>query len=165
MKLNERHKMCATCDGRIPLDATSCPYCAAEQTQAYQQHKWIQESLTSLYPPPYGAKNAPQQKEFAPKPLVQESMLEKSFQQVSPPTRLNNEETPQESPKEETMSFWPILFFSAGAHLLVIGLLQLFFSDQGLLTLQWQSRYWFLYCLSALPLFYFGLRKLVKSPS
>ena len=75
MKPNERQKMCATCDGRIPLDANLCPYCSAEQGtsgQIYLQHKSIQESLTSsLYPPPYAVKNTSNPSQF------QEPMSEK----------------------------------------------------------------------------------------
>jgi hypothetical protein len=166
MKLNERQKLCATCDGRIPLDATLCPYCAAEQTQVYLQHKSIQESLTSLYPPLYAAKNASQNKDQTFKPShPQDPMTEKSFQQVSPSTqaRFHSEETTMEKNQEEKASFWPILLLSVGANLLVVGLLQLFFSDQGLLTLQWESRYWFVYLFLALPLFFLGFKKLSKN--
>jgi len=160
MKVNERQKMCATCDGRIPVDANRCPYCAAEQTQVYLQHKSIQDSLTSLYPPPYAAKNPPQQKEAMSKTTyTQESMLDKPFLHINSSTRPSHEESTEKT-KEEIASFWPILLLSIAANLFVVGLLQLFFSDQGLLTLQWQSRYWFIYCAAALPLFYFGFRRL-----
>ena len=56
-------------------------------------------------------------------------------------------------------SFWPIFMLSIGANLLVIGLLQLFFSDNGILRLEWNSSRWYIYCLAALPLCYFGLQK------
>lgn len=164
MKLNERQKLCATCDGRIPLEANLCPYCAAEQTQMYLQHKSIQESLTSLYSPLYPAKNVHPSKEQALTPSLQESM-EKSFQHVSPSSqaRLHDKETVSEKNQGEKASFWPILLLSLGANLLVIGLLQLFFSDQGLLTLQWESHYWYVYLLVALPLLYLGTKKLSKN--
>jgi len=154
MKQNDRQKLCSSCEGRIPLDANLCPYCSAEQgSSAYLHHKSIQESLTSLYPPPYSAK-----KEQKP----QEPMAEKKFQTASPILTTPLSHTPVEAPttqNEEKSSFWPLLFLSIGANLLVIGLLQLFFSDNGLLTLQWKSKHWFIYCLSALPLFYLGFKK------
>lgn len=160
MKSNERQKMCTTCDGRIALEALACPYCGAEQSgsgQVYLQHKSIQESLTSLYPPPYAAKNATQSH-------YQELMPEKKFQHTSasssPQIHLDNQ---QEAPIEEKSSFWPLFALTVGSNLLVLGLLQLFFSDNGFLTLQWESRYWFVYCLGALPLFYIGYKKLQSS--
>ena len=155
MKLNDRQKMCLSCEGRIPLDANLCPYCAAEQGSAtFLQHKSIQESLTSLYPPPYGAKKESLK--------VEGSMSEKKFQAANPIMNTSISHTPAEqsgATEEEKSSFWPLLLLSVGANLLVIGLLQLFFSEKGHLTLQWNSKYWFAYCLSALPLFYFGFKK------
>jgi len=163
MKPNERQKMCATCDGRIPLDANLCPYCSTEQGtsgQVYLQHKSIQESLTSsLYPPPYAAKNTSNPSQF--QEPMSEKRSEKKFQTApvasSPHISLDNTE---EQSVEEKNSFWPLLLLSVGANLLVLGLLQFFFSDNGLLTLQWDSSYWFIYCLAALPLFYLGFKKI-----
>lgn len=71
---------------------------------------------------------------------------------------------PQNSAEEQAVdegrsSFWPILLLSIGSNLLTIGLLQLLFSDRGFLRLEWDSSYWFVYCLGALPLFYFGFKK------
>ncbi len=60
---------------------------------------------------------------------------------------------------DDKTSFWPILFLSIGANLLMLGLLQLFFSDQGFLRLEWDSSYWFVYCLAALPLVFLGYKK------
>ena len=162
MKLSERQKMCTTCEGRIPLDANLCPYCGAEQGtsgQIYLQHKSIQESLTSLYPPPYSAKNANSMKEHPIKMSPPES--EKKFHPKSlttnPSIPIDNAD--EQNAIEEKTSFWPLLLLSIGANMLLLGLLQLFFSDNGFLTLQWDSQYWFIYCLVALPLLYLGFKK------
>src|SRR6185503_15242769 len=106
MKPNDRQKMCPSCEGRIPLDANLCPYCAAEQgSSAYLHHKSIQESLTSLYPPPYSAKK--EQKS-------QEPMAEKKFQTASPILAApipHSTEAPATA-NEEKSSFWPLLLLS-----------------------------------------------------
>lgn len=155
MKPNDRQKMCTNCDGRIPVDADLCPYCATEQAQVYLQHKSIQESLTSLYPPPYAAKNTIKTPEQA-KP-----MSEKRYQQTTPSSSpsIHLDHNEEQQAQAEKSSFWPLLLLSIGANLFVIGVLQLFFSDNGILTLEWDSHYWFVYCLAALPLFYFGFKK------
>ncbi|MDN3504968.1 MAG: hypothetical protein P0S95_05285 [Rhabdochlamydiaceae bacterium] len=57
------------------------------------------------------------------------------------------------SAKKETLS---VLFLSLGAQLFAIGLLLLFFSTDGHLTLEWRAKNWYLYCLVALPLLGFG---------
>jgi hypothetical protein len=162
--MKERQKMCTTCEGRIPLDADLCPYCGAEQNtsgQVYLQHKSIQESLTSLYPPPYAAKNSTNTKS----PMQsqnQEPMSEKKYNHASVQAtpHIHLDQTEEQQAAQEKSSFWPLLLLSVGANVLVLGLLQFFFSDNGQLTLQWDSNYWFIYCLAALPLFYVGFKKI-----
>lgn len=161
--------MCSNCDGRIPIEAESCPYCAADikEAAAKDAHQSIQDSLTALYTPPY-AKNPmrqaaqqafPYQTIHPPKDL----MVEKRFNSSSPtfgapviPADTNGESSAQEGKN----GFWPILLLSIAANLLMLGLLQFFFSDEGFLRLEWDSSYWFVYCLAALPLLYFGFRKI-----
>ncbi len=153
MHPKDRQKMCTNCDGRIPYDAQACPYCGAEQSSAKEQHhQSLQESLTSLYPPPYAEKNKPEPRK--------EPMAEKRFNNSmlgTPTIPVDNHQEQQAD--EGKSSFWPILLLSIGANLLTIGLLQLFFSDNGFLRLEWSSGYWFVYCLAALPLFYLGFKK------
>ncbi|HSW86927.1 MAG TPA: hypothetical protein VLG49_05450, partial [Rhabdochlamydiaceae bacterium] len=61
----DRKKMCTSCDGMIPIDAETCPYCTADQAQTIEstphqaplfKHQSLQDSLTSLYTPPYSSK-------------------------------------------------------------------------------------------------------------
>ena len=121
----------------------------------------LQESLTSLYTPPY----ASQKKPVSTTPPTQPKnafMAEKRFN--NPNLALGIPTIPIDSNEElhvdeGRVSFWPILLLSLGANLLTVGLLQLFFSDNGYLRLEWNSSYWFLYCLGALPLFFFGFKK------
>lgn len=172
MHPKDRQKMCSSCDGRIPLDADVCPYCAAEQRTAApvssakeMHHQSLQDSLTSLYSPPYAAKSSNHSSEkkdfYKPEPL-KEPMAEKRFNNASAslgvPT-ISMDSTEEQHLDEGKSSFWPIFLLSIGANLLTVGLLQLFFSDNGFLRLEWDSSYWFVYCLAALPLFFFGLKK------
>jgi hypothetical protein len=61
--------------------------------------------------------------------------------------------------EEKQNPFWSILLLSLGTNLFVLGLLQFFFSDQGVLRLEWNSAHWFFYCLGAIPLLFFGWKK------
>nr|NGX47902.1 hypothetical protein [Chlamydiota bacterium] len=65
MKSMDQEKMCISCDGRIPFDAEVCPYCASKQSGAGMQNSFqapifqnqsLEDSLTSLYTPPYQGK-------------------------------------------------------------------------------------------------------------
>jgi hypothetical protein len=164
MHPKDRQKMCSSCDGRIPFDADLCPYCAAPQGHPSPaagnakelHHQSLQESLTALYPPPYGAKNSTK-----PEPK-NEFMAEKRFNPSS--AALGIPQIPaqafeEQHSEENRSSFWPILLLSIGGNLLTVGLLQLLFSDNGFLRLEWNSSYWFIYCLAAVPLFFFGFKK------
>ncbi len=167
MQPKDRQKMCTNCDGRIPVEAEACPYCAAELKAApapvKDAHQSIQDSLTALYTPPYGkSPNVLGQQTTFHNPQTPKDPMEKRFNSASPAlgapviaTDSNSDQTGEEGRN----GFWPILFLSIAANLLMLGLLQLFFSDKGFLRLEWNSNYWFVYCLAALPLFYLGFRK------
>jgi hypothetical protein len=123
--------MCPHCEGRIPLNAEVCPYCQFEAS--------IPSNPKNLEPP----------------------MAERRF---TPATPLGIPTIPTQAPSEKVASeskssFLPILLLSLGGNLMVIGLLQLLFSDEGFLRLEWKSHYWFAYCLGALPLLFLGLKR------
>lgn len=174
MNQKERQKLCISCDGRIPLESTSCPYCAVEQAKAGHEAERFREqslhdSLTSLYTPPYSAQKATSLHGLDDKkgqPFMKQAdhfkdMSDKRFQSTAP---LGVPSIPLQDPSEaeqnmDKSSFWPLLLLSIGANLLMLGLLQLFFSDNGFLKLEWDSSYWFAYCLIALPLLFLGFKK------
>lgn len=175
MNPKDRKKMCTSCDGRIPYDADVCPYCTSSQKSTIApvnqvkelHHQSLQDSLTSLYSPPYSGKmNPPAEKKEIPNinkfESLKEPMAEKRFNNFNSglgiPT-IPMQAAEEEHASDDRTSFWPILLLSIGANLLTLGLIQLFFSDAGFLRLEWNSSYWFVYCLAALPLFFFGFRK------
>jgi len=168
MSSTERKKMCSNCDGMIPIDAIMCPYCNAAlwenhseptslHTPSYKQQS--NNHFSSLYSPPYSSKE-PANHEESPSMKKTESF--KNAHRIN--TAVSGLEDTQNVEKEENQAgqkniFWAILFLSLAVNLIMIGLLQLFFSDRGLLRLEWQSHYWFVYCLISLPLFYLGIKK------
>lgn len=176
MKPNDRQKLCPNCDGNVPLEATECPYCAAdlsgqaEKDSAPSQavlfkNQSLQESLASLYTPPYSssasssapaAPKAPVFKEAAPK------RAEPTYRSAPPPpspTPAATEAAVSEEANEKG-SILSIMLMSLSGVLLTLGLIQFFFSSNGILRLEWDASYWFIYCLGALPLFYLGYKKL-----
>ncbi len=174
MKPTERQKLCPNCDGNVPIEAAVCPYCAAdlsgqtEKDSAPSQavlfkNQSLQESLASLYTPPYSsssaapsAPKAPVFKEAAPK------RAESAYKSAPPPPSPTPAATEMAVPEEATdkASVLSILLLSLSGVLLTLGLIQFFFSNNGVLRLEWDASYWFIYCLGALPLFYFGYKKL-----
>ena len=148
MKPVDRQKMCPNCDGRIPYDATQCPYCFTQQQSDNSSPKSFSspsDPISGLYPPPYPSR--PSSDPLEAKPI----------QKASFPEGTMALESPQEV---ETVSFWSILMLTLGGNLLTLGLLQIFFSNHGILQLEINASYWFLMVLVALPLTYFGFKSL-----
>lgn len=164
MKTADKQKMCSNCHGRIPAESETCLYCGQEQADLTEQetsiqtnlfeHQSLQESLTSLYSPPYGAKR-PAFSET--QPLVRKPKEPKiSFTEEPASVPLDEEEKP--SPSFSKGSIWPILLFLLGGNLFTLGLLQLIFSSNSRLTLEWQTDSWYLYCLAAIPMLFVAYR-------
>ncbi len=145
----ERQKLCTSCEGRIPLIATICPYCAAEQSVFSSQQN-------ALYPPLYPAKRDQNIREEAPEPANRWTKTDA----LGAPSTTEKVGVQEES---DGKVFWPTLLLSLGSNLLLLGILQLCFSNEGMLTLEWSSHFWFLYCLSAIPFLWLGWRRIQQN--
>ena len=156
MAEKERYKMCPHCEGQVNIDFDVCPYCGGDtsysqtsdneympQTPYYfgSQNLSPEETISSLYPPPYQPK-IDQAEE------VEEVMEEKVMEEEAPA-------------QEEAKNILPILFCSLGVLLFVLGLFMALFSENGELVLRWNAKLWYLYLLTSAPLFYLGFKKLL----
>lgn len=169
MKSSEKEKICISCEGRISFSTEVCPFCAHHQTQAKAQpsfqtpifqHQSLEESLTSLYTPPYQGKRphfVTGEESTHELPMVNEHL---HYKEVNGKTRSDPLLTTVDEEPASKSSFWPTLFLIAGANVFILGLMQLFFSKNGILRLEWDANYWFFYCLLGAPLLYFGYRKI-----
>lgn len=152
MRPADRQKMCSNCNGKVSFEATECPYCAAEQTPVLKnsvKSTSLQDSLASLYAPPY----QPKVGEKASAPVRKQVFF---TEPESPITQAIPAQAVQNDAKKD---FWALFALIVGGNLLTLGLMQFFFSEKGILVLEWESSYWYLYCLIALPLFYLGFKK------
>ena len=128
----------------------------------------LEESLASLYKPPYSKpSHTPAPEPVQPK--FEEETPSFSEEQNSLLSAYKEEKIDLGEQTSETTDkkgeFLPQLLLSVGGVLLTLGLLLFFFSDNGVLTLQWNAKKWFIYCLFSLPMIYFGLRKLQPQDS
>lgn len=172
MKTVDKEKICGNCDGRIPLSAERCSYCGAEQVINSSripifQNQSLEDSLASLYTPPYQGKR-PQftqtEQTTREEPLKQlESMYNERplYKEVTEKPQMDPllGATANEDAVETKSSLWPTVFLLAGANFIFVGLMQLFFSKNGVLRLEWNAHYWFLYCILGAPCLYFGYKK------
>lgn len=150
MAQNQRTKMCPNCEGNVALEVSICPYCGcsvfdkAENTneqKSLDNNKSMshEETLASLYPPPY-----------KPKVADTESSFEKEEEINTPQVK--------EEVMENNKSLVPTILFWTGVNILIFSLILLFFSKNGFLYLKWNASYWYLYSLISLPLLYFGFK-------
>ena len=188
MKQVDRTKTCWSCEADVSFESTYCPFCGTDllaslpespPSSPLEEEKFtnqsLQESLASLYKPPYSARNKqgfgiPDEKEemgFAQVEPPKEDPLFQSYDHKEEVLSDRVEESPAEKQSsEETYqgAVLPLLLLLVGTHLFLLGLLVLFFSSHGRVVLEWNSQYWFLYVLLSAPLLFFGFR-LIKKPT
>ena len=163
MKPVDRQKMCMNCDGRVPVEATTCPYCSVdlltqqtEKSDPISRNQAIQDSLTSLYSPPYKGKKTVDLKPNVGERIERVAPIAHHGGTAALPGALPRGE---EEGKVGKNVLFSIVALSLGSILFILGLLQIFFSDSGTLRLEWSTKYWFIYLFLALPLLYYGYRK------
>jgi len=175
----DRTKVCWHCEADVSYEATYCPFCGAdlltspsESTAQFPKSdgkfsdQTLQESLASLYKPPYSIRDrrglgVPDEREealFKQAEVSKENPLfhfhdQKEAQQPS-------EEVNQEEKSMRRGTILPLLFLMIGVHLFILGVLLLFCAREGVVTLEWSNRFWFIYCLASFPMLYFGVRLL-----
>lgn len=153
MKTSDRQKMCPSCEGMISVDVVVCPYCTTDLSSfvakespskaALLKNKALQDASSALYTPSY----------------TSETEGKREFKQVvNEPAR--SATAPQPIKEQKVDALFPILAFCVGGVLLTLGLMQFFFSENGMLTLEWDVQYWYIYCLIAAPLIFFGFKKI-----
>jgi len=162
MQSSERTKLCWNCEGEVGYDAIFCPYCGSDIKRPKSQsmdesqenhYKSLNDSLASLYRPPYLAREdhgygVPDERE--------EEVFEEEIDAHNPFAAPSDVEVEEKEPDGRFV--WALLFLLLGSQMLTLGLLVLFFSEEGLLTLEWKSQFWFLYCLLSAPLLFVGYK-------
>ncbi len=174
MKKGEKQKMCTQCDARLPLDSDICIYCGSKVDGG--SSNWDRTagsavrmgSLESPYKPPYPSRLPELSRD------QEESASHSETEELAHPCHHEQEPLEREDPlaqavravamPEETHDRKKSLLASGSlllaSYLLLLGLLQLLFSEGGKLRLEWSTDYWYIYCLAALPLVYLGYKKL-----
>jgi uncharacterized membrane-anchored protein YitT (DUF2179 family) len=64
------------------------------------------------------------------------------------------------------LSFWrflPVLLFSVGANIILLGLYLLIFSTNGEIFIRWNAQVWYVYFLVGIPLLAVGYKMISKS--
>jgi hypothetical protein len=148
----------------VDLDVIVCPYCGADiaktdsRPDPEMKAPSLEETVSSLYPPPYKPKSP-----FAAKEEIPEQAAA-----INPNNPLNSMESLSEAEPLKTAggskkNILTTLLFSLGVNLFIFSLFLLFFSTNGELFLKWDTSLWYLYTLVGLSLAFGGWRLLNKS--
>lgn len=183
MKTADKQKMCSNCHGRIPIEADTCLYCGQEQADQFAEtssqttlfeQQSLQDSLTSLYSPPYASKRPSfleREQEAPPKPTRihpptrEIPELKRAFTQKEERLAFEDQEDVEEASSSSKGSIFSLLLMILGGNVFTLGLMQLFFSEGNTLRLEWHTESWYFYCLAAVPLLFVGYRLASKLKS
>lgn len=169
MKSEDSQKICVSCEGRIPLNADTCRYCGTNQNMNESaplfQNQSLEDSLTSLYTPPYQGKRPNFEKVQSHQMELDEALAheESGYKGVAksrfadPFSKVAGE---NEDEERRPSALWPTILLVAGSNFFLLGLMQLFFSKNGWLRLEWDASHWFFYWLLSAPLLFFGVKRL-----
>lgn len=147
MTAKTKKKLCWNCEGNVSIQDASCPYCgvSVENTPIMGN-----DAVTKSIHSPYQLVNTPGQ----PLPSASYTDPEKEKDNENPTE--GKKEPSSEEMKNITLS---LILLLLGMALVIFGLILWIFSNKnGVLTLSWNSSYWFLYILIGLPMLYAGWR-------
>jgi len=163
MGVKEKVKMCPFCEGNVPFEAEDCRYCGSSFSKGARKVRTpyqTEDSLAGLYQPPYSPdKTSSRFGITAPHETMEEVEAE--------PVEAKKKEK-RVSPKvssEESSKLGSILLLSIGGWLFTLAFLLFFLSDQGKVALEWKSKYWPIYLISAVLFLYQGFKKLKSAPN
>lgn len=180
MSMNTTKQICWYCEGNVSVEALQCCFCGSELSSGNNHTSPVEtnalssdtphepevpvetpldESLARFYKPPYLIRER-----FVPPTPIEK--IDKTIDTTSELSeRVDDEEIAdmaRESDEIGNSDALSLLLLSLGAFLLTLGLLLFFFAEEGSVTLQWNTNYWFIYCFLSLPSLYFGFRYLGK---
>ena len=166
---HQRLKLCPFCEGRLDFELTECIYCGAallheKKSSAARDQDYTEENLAHFYAPPYQGNGASESSYFKEEPSEEERKVYSYNEHArGSETAIGREALAHDNREEKSSSsLFSLLLLSIGGQIFTLGWLLFFFSEGGLLQLEWKARFWFAYILLSLPFFYLGWKKLTQ---
>lgn len=158
-KKNEK-KLCWNCDGNVPISLDQCPYCGTDLTKKPD----LQETTPSLQGPAYlghSFQRSLQEDSIPKSPYGNLAVSEEEWNQTLESEQIEaKEENEDGHPSKGKSEMIALLLLLPGVVFFLFGLILLLFSDNGVLTLQWNQSFAYFYFLGALPLLILGWKAL-----
>jgi hypothetical protein len=154
MKPKKRQKLCSNCDGEIDLDVIVCPYCAADLREEKPEQQRTAHIAGSVRPLIGGQQMS--------ESLYPSSLGDQETNENAPPSDHAEAQAAAVVEEKPNRTIGSVLLLTAGVQLLLLGFLLILLSHNGVLTLKWDARLWFLYIFASIPFLIFGYRSLAK---
>ncbi len=141
-----KKKLCWHCDGSVAKEIDNCPYCgvyllATDDTEA---NRWS---------PDYRQSDSD---DAAPSPLYQ---MQQDEDQSEADSAVDEQKTPLLSSdllQKLKLDLGPILMLMCGSVFFLFAAILFLFSQDGVLTLQWNANNWIYFLMCSIPLVIFG---------
>ena len=157
MNKSQKKRLCWNCEGSVSVSEETCPFCGVSVIPAFL------EGASVEFAPPYSSHD---EKDLAiPKsPFAGHEEFEES-EHADLKAAKDSEEGDVNVDEFKRVAIAVTLLLSGSVFFLFSMALGLFSNNSGLLTLQWDGSYWYVYTALALPLLLLGWRSLMKLDS
>jgi hypothetical protein len=146
-----KKRLCWNCEGNVALNEETCPFSGVSVVPAFL------EGAGAEFSPPYSTAHE------------DDGAIPKSPFDIQDETTdsENREEQKQVNETEPAIDEFKQVLISVallltGSVFFLFSMALALFSQDGILTLQWEGDYWYIYTILALPLLFFGWRFLMK---
>jgi hypothetical protein len=151
-----KKKLCWNCEGNAPYEAENCPYCGVYLSPMSLGN---QEGKQNLFAPPYKMSESKEDQEVPASPFVAKE-AEKEAEEEAKAESNSSEEQPKAIDDGMKKILVSLILLLAGSVFLLFSIVLLLFSQEGVLTLHWDSGIWFIYLIAGLPMLFIGWRYL-----
>lgn len=161
-KKNDK-RLCWNCDGDVSMHIAQCPFCGVDLSQV--QPVGDTSSFKNLASP---FQSAPQGHAVPSPPYANVfsnnfSVPEEEWSQPLDGEKEESKEREEDLARATNKDMMALLLLLPGIVFSLFGLTLIFFSQEGVLTLQWNQNLAYFYFVGAAPLLYLGWRAF-KSP-
>lgn len=157
MSTQPKNKLCWNCEGRVSFQDENCPYCGVYLSPLNSEEA---EEKSSLFSAPYRPDQPGKEEQSVPAAPYK-------TQEKSKPVKTQEPVKPSEDiartsfiSNEARTIVLPLILLLSGSVFFLFGIALLLFSQNGVFTLQWNSNYWYVCFLLAIPMLFFGWRAL-----
>jgi hypothetical protein len=154
MKATTKKRLCWNCEGNVPLNLENCPYCSVYLNPSSRDDSKDEEEDLA---PPYRLVTSSEDQKVPASPF---SNLEPENPKDENIKATGNIADASATLNDVKIVAMPLTLLLAGSIFFLFSLLMLLFSERGLLTLQWNGSYWYVYLIIALPMLFFGWKSL-----